>query len=745
MYIDKTKTDGTLVSAMDTISHRKEAPPMERGIYFDGWFKHNHCYHPSLPIRSAQMLEDLERYHGTVLTWAGLGGGSISLPYLHHEAFGPVDPRMQVYGYMNDSEFIAECNKRGIRLFGIVFEVQGWEYPVVMSEDGKIIRMNKRAEEVEGHDWYGLREFSQDKWPDAFPTSLKDYYPDGIRDEDGNLVTDLWEYCAIRDMHGNPIHAQWVEVKNHEETCYQMCRNNAVWREYMKKIIMLMIDAGVPGVQLDECELPMTAISSGGCFCDSCMKQFNQYLKERKAAGLLGPEWDGIDLDTFHYGEYLKSAGSSYPEGAPFYRDYWEFQVRNVRKYFGEMADFIRQYGMEKYGRKIEVSGNFYNMQPAYYPIENKVDIVVTEMDHTLFRQPYYYRFCAGFAPGKPVIIAENPYGGIIPKLLTMLDKGKGYDLYRIFLLEASVYGCNMSIPYGGWLGNTIKDCFWAPRELTASVQDFLYNNENLYPRTRSKGAAVLYSYGSYYWRDSNKGSGANGMQDSYDNLMDATSVAWVDPDLKPVPFWDVIRAMSDRNAQYDTIMLPDGDFRPDDFTAERLAGYPLVIVPDDYVLTENQQSILLDYAKNGGKVLVAGRLAEGTSLLENLLATGNAVHVPIEAADTSYMDAFMSAFEALYSPIAPAACGDERVGIQRFDDENSTYVHILNYQYNADADCIDPIPELTVQVKDAAGKQLQVIVPEGMPQPEYDISQDKGDAIILLKNAGLYTVLHFS
>ena len=42
---------------------------MERGIYFDAWFKHNHCYHPSLPLRSVQNLEDLKRYHGTVLIW----------------------------------------------------------------------------------------------------------------------------------------------------------------------------------------------------------------------------------------------------------------------------------------------------------------------------------------------------------------------------------------------------------------------------------------------------------------------------------------------------------------------------------------------------------------------------------------------------------------------------------------------------------------------------------------------------
>ena len=106
---------------------------------------------------------------------------------------------MQIYGYMNDSDFVAECSKRGIRLFGIVFEVQGWEYPAVFNKDGKLVRMNLRAEDAENSDWYGLREFSMDKHAQAFPTSLKDYYPEGIKDEEGNTVTDLWEECCIRD------------------------------------------------------------------------------------------------------------------------------------------------------------------------------------------------------------------------------------------------------------------------------------------------------------------------------------------------------------------------------------------------------------------------------------------------------------------------------------------------------------------------------------------------------------------
>ena len=113
-------------------------------------------------------------------------------------------------------------------------------------------------------------------------------------------------------------------------------------------------------------------------------------------------------------------------------------------------------------------------------------------MEHTLFRQPFFYRYSAGFAEGKPVIVAENPYGGIIPSLLEMLDKGKGYDLYRIYLLEASVYGCNMSVPYGAWMGNTIRDAFWPPRSVTAQVQDFLFDHEDFFPSGPVKGAAVL-------------------------------------------------------------------------------------------------------------------------------------------------------------------------------------------------------------------------------------------------------------
>jgi len=93
---------------------------MERGIYFDGWFPNHYCYHPSMPPRRLSMIDDLEDMGGTILVWAGLGGGSISLPYLEEEAFGSIPARFRQYGFVNDSEFIAHAKARGIdRLFAV--------------------------------------------------------------------------------------------------------------------------------------------------------------------------------------------------------------------------------------------------------------------------------------------------------------------------------------------------------------------------------------------------------------------------------------------------------------------------------------------------------------------------------------------------------------------------------------------------------------------------------------------------
>ena len=712
---------------------------MERSVYFDGWHKGNFCQHPSLPMRSLHMLDDLERLGATMLVWAGLGGGSISLPFLHHEAFGETDVRQQMFGYMNDSQFIAECNRRGIKLFSIVFEVQGWEFPAVIDKKtGRITAINKLAEGQEEQDWYGLREFSQDKYPNAFPTSLKDYYPDGIINSDGEVVTDLFEESAARRLDGTPVHAQWVEMKNHQQICYQTCRNNPVWRDYLKQIIKIMIDAGTPGIQLDEAELPITSIGSGGCFCKDCMKQFTQYVQEQKAAGKLGAEWDSVDVSTFNYKDYLLEHHPSFPHGAPFYRDYWEFQVRAVKRYFSELVDYAKDYARSEYDREVLVSGNFFNLMPCYFPIVPKVDVIITEMEHTQFRQPHFYRYCEGYAQGREVAVAENPYGGMVPDLVNMLNNGKAYDLYRIFLLEASMYGCNMSVPYGGWMGNTIRDAFWPPLDLSAQVQQFLKNNEHYYPRSSQGDICVLYSYKSYYWRETAQGSGgANAMQ-QFTDLKDITATGWTG-DHRRTPFWEVIKTLSDHQVIYDVAMMADGELREDDFTLQDIARYPMVVLPDCDKLTDSQAAVLLDYAKSGGKVVAHGRLAEGTDLLNQLQATGNLIHTQEADSFEAAMANFSQALLPAYEPLRSVELSDKNLGVHRFTNEKGTYIHLMNYDYDQAQDRVLPTGAVTVSVK-AKGK-VSVNTLEGAVS-DFTVTEQADGLDITLPSVPVYLVI---
>src|SRR6266566_4114258 len=422
---------------------------MERGVYFDAWFPRQHCYHPSLPPRRLKMIEDLETYRATSLVWSALGGGSISLPYLEEEAWGEVDPRFRFYGFLNDAEFIRHCQERGIKVFGIVFEVQGWEFPVELNEDeSKVLAMNElRGAGKRG--WLGLREFTQNTYPKLWKP-LEHYFPDGLVNSDGEKVTDILEECTSRDIYGNACHSTWVEVPGNEHYAYLMDRNNPVWREYLKAIIRIQIDAGVAGVQLDEADLPIFATGYGGCFCKDCMKLFRAYLQDLPE-DRLPDELKGVDLDGFHYGSWLLERGYDFKanrESTPLYWTYIRFQRQTIVKYFAELSDYIKEYGASK-GREVLVSGNFYYLTAHYYPFEPKVDVLITEMDSTSYRQPSWCRYAAGFAGSKPGIV--------------------------------------------------IEDSFWAPHEVVVETQNFIAGHEELYsPHTYSE-TAVAFSVESNY------------------------------------------------------------------------------------------------------------------------------------------------------------------------------------------------------------------------------------------------------
>lgn len=664
---------------------------MERGIYFDAWYRDEHCFHPSLPMRRTQMVEDLKDYEATMLVWSALGGGSLSLSYLEEEAYGEVPQRLRVYGYMNDREFIRECDKHGIKVFGVVFEVQGWEFPAEISEDEtKLLGLNILRGEGK-KTWYGLREFSQDKYPKLFKKTFRDYFPDGLYNSEGEPVTDLWEECAARKWDGTAVHASWVEVMGNEQICYQMCRNNPVWRAYLKKIIEIQIDAGVHGVHLDECELPITAINYGGCFCKDCMKPFSAYLKERRQLGLLPAQFADTDFDAFHYGEYLQANGIDFPGPnrgtVPLFNEYFRFQMKIMTGYFKELTDHIRAYGRSK-GRDVLVSGNFFHVMHQYMPLQPEVDMIATEMRNTLYRQAYWYRYANGFAGGKPMTVVENPYGGIVPELLENLKAGRMAEQFQLMLLEATTFGCNLSIPYGGWMGNTIRDAFYAPKEPTMAVQRFLKNYDHLISNVSGAEIAVNYSYPSY-WHRENDAVGDDGDQAT---MLSST----VNKDVV-MPFWDIIRQMSKQHIPFDVVISDDGELFRDEFTPERLSAYKVLVLPDNDIMTARQLTTVLAYLDAGGSVVVYGRLADAADEEARELAAKVLAHpgtARSEEADKLYgfVSAIKDALPDARFQIEVEGAAD--IGLHPHAlPSGDVAVHLVNYRFDQEQDRVVPAP----------------------------------------------------
>ncbi|MDQ4045045.1 MAG: hypothetical protein M3173_06320 [Chloroflexota bacterium] len=694
---------------------------MERGVYFDAWFPHQHCYHPSLPPRRLRMIDDLVDYRSTVLVWSALGGGSISLPWLEDEAYGEIDARFRFYGFVNDAEFIEACQRRGIKVFGIVFEVQGWEFPVELNEsEDRILAVNE-LRGVGKRDWIGLREFSQNRYPHLWP-SFEHYFPDGLANSEGERVTDLLEECCSRDIYGQPCHAHWVECPDRQHYCYTMDSNNPVWREYLKAIIRIQIDAGVDGVQLDEAELPLTSLQYGGCFCKDCMRGFREHL-QALPADALPREVRDLGLSEFHYGAWLKERGFDFKsrrEETPLYWEYIRFQREAITRYFAELADYARAYGAEQ-GREVLVSGNFFNVLDQYYALEPKVDMVITEMRNTRYRQPAWYRYVHGFAGEKPVVVVENPYGGIVPELVDMLSAGRGYDRFRQSLYEGAAMGANMSVPYGAWMGSVVQDAFYPPHELAREIQTFIADHEHLYSKRTWSETAVVYSVESNFYGGARPDEIAN-------NTVNVAAAS-------ATPFWSACETLADEAQPYDVVFFPDGELRGDSLVVEDMAQYRTVVLPDCHHLTAHQAELLVGYLDQGGTVAVHGDVALNlpSSHRERIARHPNALRY----VDASELVADGSTLQVALEP----RCD---IGVNLVRVQDGVALHLIRYDYDDEADRVPCLPELRITVRLPQAFD-RITCHDPADRMRGDLERRDDMYTVTLRDVQLYSIVHLT
>lgn len=697
---------------------------MQRGVYFDGWYPRQHNYHPSLPARRLRMIDDLADMRATVLVWSALGGGSIALPYLEEEAFGEIPARFRLYGFVNDSEFISACAARGIEVLGIVFECQGWEFPVEYGPGGEILALNElRGAGRRG--WAGLREFTQDSGPRSWKP-FGHYFPAGLRNSLGEPVTDLWAECASRDLEGNPLHATWVEAPDREHQAYCMDRNNPVWREYLKAVIRIQIDAGVAGVQLDESETPMGAMRYGGCFCRDCMAGFRAYLRRAAQGG--DEELAGLDLDTFDYRSFLLERGfkaGDPPRTMPLYHHFCQFLVEAITATYQEMAGYVRGYAAAS-GREVKVAGNFFNCSPEYDAMVAVSDLLVTEMRITGSRQPWWFPPCRRVQSGQGRPGVENPYGGVIPQLVSDLNQGKCYDLFRLSVYEGAAMGTTMTLPYGSWLGSEIEDSYWAPKILTDEAGQFLESVDGLRSRVSANEVAVLYSVTANLRAEIDGGKWD-------DQGKDLPPVAGTVP---PTGYWDAIERLSDDCVPFDCVILPAERYRDSNVTSRSLARYRTVVAAGCRHVSEAQHRAVREYLDSGGTIVVVGdyalNLPEPTR--QQVIAHDRALPAGTNSLTSQLSD----------RQVICAGAGTLAVNLDAISGSESA-LHIVNYAFSRDEDACTPRSFLDIAVRTAHPVGTATVYAPGHPPEPVAVTRDGSRTRLVIPRLDVYAVVRLA
>jgi hypothetical protein len=532
-------------------------------------------------------VKDLARLNSEALLWSGAGSGVISLADLEAELYGKRswDPEGR-----DDREFIQECHKHGIKVFGVVFTAQGYEVEVELDEsESQIVSFGKITGRGKRGTW-GLREFYQERYPEIYGSFRKYHSPERLAlIEKGIENSDFLEQCACRDIHGNKSICYWVNstgmTHDFQYTNYFMCKNSPGWREHLKTIVEMQIDAGFDGVQFDEPGVSFEMAGTRAGFCHHCNESFKRYMIDRH----------GERFRDFNYPEVLKKHGAgifselAYFKGMPYWRDWKRSLVLDLKRNFSELVDHARAYA-EKQGREIYIAANFFNWMPHYLTIAELLDVFSLEYDPGIPPKRtnlIYPEIGRAIDATKPVTMV--PHIAFAAHLRDRARRkkpdgqGKDVNILRYLTAEAAFAGGDPMVPYS-CLCITGHGAYYPPVDEISGYLKFVIEHRqrgrNAKPLTQ---ACVVLSFPSYFW--------------SFDFLN------------LPGRHFSSLEAITHffqaLGIQYRIMLFGDDDLLAD---KSQLFAEEFLILPNVSHMTDRQVEKLREFVNQGGKALLLGR-----------------------------------------------------------------------------------------------------------------------------------------
>ena len=399
----------------------------------------------------------------------------------------------------------------------------------------------------------------------------------------------------LHDINGNFV--------NHKDTgarAYTICSEQ--WQAYVKSEMRKAIDLGVDGFQFDGAQCPPIHMckwqSQPASFDSVTMAHFRNYLNETYSADRLSQEFDITSIETFNYANWIKAHGMEDSwNNEPFTgiaAEFFKFMILATKDYFHNIAEDVRNYAMNTYGKSIILSCNPNFGALGYYLIE---DMDYFNSEHFPFQEndPFAHTDIKSTKciENWPVFVIPEPKGNIPQKTNNMI---------RLFV--ADIYAS------GGQIG--LEETFRNYREdyvieteydfdIYAKYVNFILSNRDLYEDLIPVSSV--------------------GLLNSHSSRMARYWPVEGDADVDySRTFYGTGKLLTDSNIQFDGIFAPDERFTSTpSFTIEQLRRYEVIVLPHTFELTDQQVQILLDFMQEGGILVAMGNI--GTNNLDGTLA----------------------------------------------------------------------------------------------------------------------------
>ncbi len=195
-----------------------------------------------------------------------------------------------------------------------------------------------------------------------------------------------YQNAVCIDIAGEPIVPNWLDSNYNGVLPMWGCTNNPLYRSLLKERATVGIQSGANILHLDDHMGTCAAVlGAGGCFCDYCMADFNNWLEKQYSKKEL-ISMGVVDIDSFRYSTIVKDAGfltkEDYTSGAkdsiPLFNKFLSFQryaVAELVHELSEMADSIA-------GKHVPIGVNAWNLIPTQFATSHYADYFCNEVKH---------------------------------------------------------------------------------------------------------------------------------------------------------------------------------------------------------------------------------------------------------------------------------------------------------------------------------------------------------------------------